>query len=79
MPEQDDTDAGIEVRVAVADWRAYVGHRCEEAGVPYTFQIDLEHGATAVINPRNPPDETAITDRIAELTRTTRPGDHDRR
>lgn len=63
----------------VADWRAYVRHRCEEAGVPYAFQIDLEHGVTAVINPQNPPDETAIAARIAELTRTPRPGGHDRR
>jgi hypothetical protein len=63
----------------VADWRAYVRHRCEKAGVPYAFQIDLQHGVTAVINPRNAPDETAIADRIAELTRTPEPGDHDRR
>jgi len=63
----------------VAGWRAYVRHRCEEAGVPYAFQIDLEHDVTVVINPRNPPDETALAERIAELARTPGYGEPGRR
>jgi hypothetical protein len=51
----------------VEGWRAYVTDRCEAAGVPYSFQIDLEHRVTAVINPQNPPDEAVLAGRIAEL------------
>ena len=35
----------------VEGWRAYVADRCDAAGVPYAFDVDLEHGVTAVVNP----------------------------
>ncbi|MDX3192898.1 hypothetical protein PV458_31210 [Streptomyces sp. MN03-5084-2B] len=56
----------------VEGWRAYVADRCEAAGVPYAFDVDLEHSVTAVVNPHNRPDDTEITDRIAELLPSTR-------
>ncbi len=56
--------------LAVAAWRQNVVRECEEAGVPYSFHIDLPRGVTVAINPQHPPAEAELEARIAEVGRT---------
>ncbi len=59
----------------VEDWRSYVADRCEAAGVPYAFEIDLQRRVTVVVNPRKRPDEAVLARQTSELlTRTSGTG-----
>ena len=55
----------------VEGWRSYVADRCEAAGVPYAFEIDLERRVTVVVNPRKLPEDAVLAGRISELLART--------
>ncbi len=63
--------------ITVAVWRDSVARQCEDARVPYSFQIDLLGGVTVALNPELPPSDEAIEARIAWLRQSGDVGSDD--